>query len=78
MIAQHRFLVGERVRLLRGNMVLKRAVGACLVERLMPVVGHQPLYQVRSEFETCSRVVAETDLVPVGQELPSGEPATHA
>lgn len=61
---EHHFGLGQRVRLLRGNSKLVRGPSSCTIERLLPVDGQQPVYQVKSDAEPYSRVVVEADLAP--------------
>jgi hypothetical protein len=61
----HQYEVGQRVRLLRGNLTLQRQASECVIEKLMPAVGPQWRYQVRSELENFSRIVTEVDLLPL-------------
>jgi hypothetical protein len=66
----HQYQVGERVRLLRGNLNLQRQASECIIEKRMPSEGAQWNYQVRSELEKFSRIVPEIDLLPL---LPAPE-----
>lgn len=60
--AQHRFKVGDRLRMKQGGHSVARAAGYCRVVFLLPFEGAQLLYRVKSEGETFERVVAEADL----------------
>ena len=60
---QHRYRVGERLRMTHGGNVMARLGSVCKVVSLMPYEGRGPLlYRVRSEAEAFERVVTEADL----------------
>ena len=61
----HRFSVGEEVRLLRRASGPRGPQGTCVVEELLPVIGHQPVYKVRDIRRDGATMVAEADLVAV-------------
>lgn len=61
---QHRFHVGQRLRVLGGGRQWGRLEGYCKVVALMPHEGGALMYRIRSEVENFERVVAEADLVP--------------
>lgn len=60
---QHRFAVGEHLRLQRGGSTVSRQEGTCRVTALLPYEGRGALqYRVQSEREQFERVVVEADL----------------
>lgn len=60
---QHRYRVGDRVRMTGGGHSVQRPASTCKITFLLPYEGHGALlYRVRSETETFERVVVEADL----------------
>ena len=60
---QHRYHIGERLRMTSGGYSVARAGSFCKVTSLLPYQGRGSLlYRVRSETEQFERVVAEADL----------------
>ncbi len=60
---EHRYHVGERLRMANGGYSVARAGSFCKITALLPYEGHGSLlYRVRSETEQFERVVAEADL----------------
>ena len=60
---EHRYRVGERLRMTGGGQSVQRTSSACKVVSLLPYEGRGSLlYRVRSEAETFERIVAEADL----------------
>ena len=60
---QHRFRVGEHLRMNGGGQSVARTAGSCKVVSLLPYEGHGALlYRVRSDTESFERVVPESDL----------------
>lgn len=60
---EHRYRVGERLRMTGGGHSVQRTSSACKVVSLLPYEGRGSLlYRVRSEAETFERIVAEADL----------------
>lgn len=60
---QHRYGVGQRLKLLGSGRYWARSAGLCQVVALLPHEGGPLLYRVRSEAESFERVVPEADLV---------------
>ena len=59
---QHRYGVGQRLKLLGSGRYWARSAGLCQVVALLPYEGGPLLYRVRSEAESFERVVPEGDL----------------
>ena len=60
---EHRYQVGERLRLSNGGFSAARVESFCKVLSAMPYEGHGALlYRVRSEREQYDRIVIENDL----------------
>lgn len=60
---QHRYGVGQQLKLLGSGRYWARSTGLCQVVALLPHEGGPLLYRVRSEAESFERVVPEADLV---------------
>jgi hypothetical protein len=60
---EHRFRVGERLRMNGGGHSVARLAAACKIVSLLPYEGRGALlYRVRSDNEAFERIVAESDL----------------
>lgn len=60
---EHRYRIGERLRLSNGGYSAARVEAFCKVLSAMPYEGHGALlYRVRSEREQYDRIVVESDL----------------
>jgi hypothetical protein len=60
---QHRYRIGEHLRMGGGGQSIARQAAGCKVIALLPYEGRGALlYRVRSDTEQFERVVAEADL----------------
>ena len=60
---EHRYRVGERLRMTGGGQSVQRTSSACNIVSLLPYEGRGALlYRVRSDAETYERIVSEADL----------------
>lgn len=60
---QHRYQVGESLRMNGGGYSVARQAAGCKVVAILPYEGHGALlYRVRSDTESFERVVSEADL----------------
>lgn len=63
-MAQHRFKIGQKVRLSLGKNAGPTAAGEYTVVQRLPSEGSGPQYRVKSEKETFMRVALERTLSP--------------
>lgn len=63
-LRQHRYRIGERLRLVVAGNGIGRAAGTCRVIALLPPERGVYSYRIRNEVENFERVVVETDLAP--------------
>jgi hypothetical protein len=66
-VAQHSFVVGQSVALVRGRLDGKVPAGTYTVQRLLPNDGADREYRIRNVRDGHERVVRESQLL----ELPS-------
>jgi len=60
---EHRYRVGDRLRMDGGGYSVARQAAACKIVALLPYEGRGALlYRVRSDTEQFERIVAEADL----------------
>jgi hypothetical protein len=61
-LAEHKFMVGDRVQLLTNSLNLNVQPGVYTIVRQMPVSGQGCQYRAKSALENYERVVDEAQL----------------
>jgi hypothetical protein len=72
----HRYKVGQRVMAASGQGDALLPSGPYVIVRLLPLVGHEPHYRVRSTVDGHERALLEGQLRPVVPDPTTREAAT--
>jgi hypothetical protein len=62
----HKFKVGQMVDLIPLHSSLSGSVRAYKILGLLPQLGTEPLYRIKTIMEPCERIVEESNLVRRG------------